>query len=120
MLSNKQKRQGKPLMTTRMLGEWTPADSLHYWFTTRISYSMILKYLKFCSFVPCSSWPENRGSKWNLSFRRIAMTNKDLDIKDVMAWINNVLRLGLLQEIILKKILWSFTSLQKLSRNIKN
>ena len=38
------------------------------------------------------------------------MVNKDLDIKDVMAWINNVLRLGLLQEITLKKFWWSFTS----------
>lgn len=52
-------------------------------------------------------------------FWRIAMMNKDSDIKDVMAWLNNVLRLGLLQEIILKKFWWSFTSYKNWAEILK-
>lgn len=45
--------------------------------------------------------------------------NKDLDIKDVMAWINNVLRLGLFQEITLKKFWCSFTSYKNWAEILK-
>ena len=97
-------------------------DSVHYWFTslTRLSYPTLLKYLKFCSLVPCPSWPENRGSKWNLSFVMYLYDEQRFRHQRCYGLDKQCSQIRSLPGNYIEKILVFIHFLQKLSRNITN
>ena len=85
--ANKQKRQGKPPMTPRMHGEWTPqtnstTGSLVWPEYLARSYWNIYNFVHLCPVLVGRKIEEVNGI-FPLWF--ISMVNKDLDIKDVMA-----------------------------------
>lgn len=100
--ANKQKRQGKPLndLLECIKNGLLRLTKVLVKCLTRTFFPILLKYLKFSSFKPLSYLAVNRGDIMKSVFCDLLYDDqRSLVIRDIVTWINDVLRLGFPQEV---------------------